>query len=82
MIGKPRSHRGRNTIVIVAIVCLIALAAIYALGMMNGGDGNDEPTTKPGALGIGSPSPKASKSPKPTTSATAIPAWQKNLVKV
>ena len=44
--------------------------------------GNDEPTTNPGALGIGSPSPKASKSPKPTTSATAIPAWQKDLVKV
>ncbi len=32
VIGKPRGHRGRNTIVIVAIVCLIALAAIYALG--------------------------------------------------
>ena len=59
VIGKPHSHRGRNTIVIVAVVCLIVLAAIYALGMMNGGDGNDEPTTKPGALGIGSPSPSA-----------------------
>jgi cytoskeleton protein RodZ len=82
VIGKPRGHRGRNTIVIVAIVCLIVLAAIYALGMMNGGHGNDEPTTKPGALGIGSPSPKASKTPKPTTSATATPAWQKNLVKI
>ena len=68
VIGKPHSHRGRNTIVIVAIVCLIALAAIYALGLLNGDGGNDEPTTKPGALGIGSPSPKASKSPKPTAS--------------
>ena len=82
VIGKPRSHRGRNTIVVVAIVCLIALAAIYALGMMNGGDGNDEPTTEPGALGIGSPSPTASKTPKPDKTATAIPAWQKNLVKI
>jgi cytoskeletal protein RodZ len=82
VIGKPHSHRGRNTIVIVAVVCLIALAAIYALGMMNGGDGGDEPTTKPGALGIDSPSPSASTSPKPEASGTAIPAWQKNLVKV
>ena len=39
VIGKPHSHRGRNTVVIVAVVCLIALAAIYALGMMNGGGG-------------------------------------------
>ena len=82
VIGKPHGHRGRNTIVIIAIVCLIALAAIYALGMMNDGDGNDEPTTKPGALGIGSPSPSPSKSPKPEESSTAVPAWQKNLVKI
>jgi cytoskeleton protein RodZ len=49
---------------------------------MNGGGGGDEPTTKPGALGIDSPSPSASTSPKPEASGTAIPAWQKNLVKV
>ena len=82
VIGKPHSHRGRNTIVIVAIVCLIALAAIYALGILNGSGGSDEPTTKPGALGIGSPSPSASKTPKPSTTATAISASQKNIVKV
>jgi cytoskeleton protein RodZ len=82
VIGKPHSHRGRNTVVIVAIVCLIALAAIYALGMMNGSNASDEPTTKPGALGIGSPSPSPSKSPKPEASSTAVPAWQKNLVKI
>jgi cytoskeletal protein RodZ len=81
VIGKPHSHRGRNTIVIVAIVCLIALGAIYALGLRNGG-GSDEPTTNPGALGIGSPSPSPSTSPKPTPSPTGVPAWQKNLVKV
>jgi cytoskeleton protein RodZ len=81
VIGKPHSHRGRNTIVIVAIVCLIALGAIYALGLRNGG-GSDEPTTNPGALGIGSPSPSPSTSPKPTSSPTGVPAWQKNLVKV
>ncbi len=37
VIGKPHSHRGRNTIVVVAVVCLIALAAIYALGLRNSG---------------------------------------------
>jgi transcriptional regulator with XRE-family HTH domain len=82
VIGKPRSHRGRNTVVIVAVVCLIALAAIYLLGTMNGGDGGGEPTTEPGALGIDSASPSPSQSPTPKATATGIPAWQKNLVKV
>ena len=82
VIGKPHGHRGRNTIVIVAIVCLIALAAIYALGMLNDSGGNDEPTTQPGALGIDSPSPSPSATPKPSPSSTAVPAWQKNLVKI
>jgi len=82
VIGKPRSHRGRNTIVVVAVVCLVVLGAIYALGMMNGDGDDDEPTTKPAALGIGSPSPSPSKSPKPEESSTAVPAWQKNLIKL
>ncbi len=82
VIGKPHSHRGRNTVVIVAVVCLIALAVIYALGLMNGGDGGDEPTTTPDALGIGSPSPSPSASPKPKPSATGVPAWQKDLVRI
>ena len=64
VIGKPHSHRGRNTIVIVAIVCLIALAAIYALGLLNDDGGNDEPTTKPGALGIGSPFAQGEQEPQ------------------
>jgi cytoskeleton protein RodZ len=81
VIGKPQSHRGRNTIVIVAVLCLIALAAIYVVGLLNG-DKSEEPTTKPGALGITSPAPKASTTPKPTSTAKAIPAWQKNLVKL
>jgi cytoskeleton protein RodZ len=80
VIGKPHSHRGRNTIVILAIVCLVVLAAIYALGMDSGK--SDEHQTKPGALGIASPSPKASKTPQPSASPTGVPASQKNLVKV
>jgi cytoskeleton protein RodZ len=84
VIGKPRGHRGRNTIVIVAVVCLLVLGAIYALGMMNGGGGSDEPTTRPAALGIGSPSasPSPSKTPEPGASSTAVPAWQRNLVRI
>ena len=81
VIGKPRSHRGRNTIVFVAIICLLVLGVIYALGMDWGG--GEEPVTKPGALGISkSPSPKASKTPKPSATKTATPAWQKNLVSI
>jgi transcriptional regulator with XRE-family HTH domain len=81
VIGKPLSHRGRNTIVLVAIVCLVVLGAIYAIGIWNGG-GEDEPTTEPPALGIESVSPSPSKSPKPQPSSTGVPAWQKNLVRV
>ncbi len=80
VIGKPRSHRGRNTIVILAVVCLVVLAVIYALGMDSGT--SEEPPTTPDALGIVSPSPTASKTPKPVASKTAIPAWQRDLVKV
>jgi cytoskeletal protein RodZ len=61
IIGKPRSHRGRNTIVFVAVMCLLLLAVIYVLGMQRGGDASTP--TKPGALGIASPSPSASTTP-------------------
>ena len=71
VIGKPRSHRGRNTIVFVAVICLLVLAVIYVLGMNS--DKDAEPPTKPGALGITSPSPTASKSPSPKASATVKP---------
>jgi cytoskeleton protein RodZ len=81
VIGKPHSHRGRNTIVIVAVLCLVALAAIYIVGLLNG-DTTEEPTTKPGALGLSSPSPKTTTTPKAESSAKAVPAWQKNLVKL
>ncbi|MEI6727076.1 MAG: RodZ domain-containing protein, partial [Actinomycetes bacterium] len=80
VIGKPRSHRGRNTIVIVAVICLLVLGVIYVLGMRS--NKTDEPGTRPGALGISSASPKASTSPKPSSSTSAVPAWQKNLVKL
>jgi cytoskeleton protein RodZ len=63
MLGAPRSHRGRNTVVFVAIICLLVLGVIWILG--RGGD--TQPPAKPGALGItsASPSPSASKSAKP-----------------
>lgn len=82
VIGKPRSHRGRNTIVLVAVLCLVALAAIYVVGLLNNDSSPDEPTTKPGALGIASPSASPSKTPKPDKTSSGIPAWQKNLVKL
>jgi len=65
MLGAPRRHRGRNTIVFVAVICLLVLAVIWILGR-----GAETPqSTDPGALGImstsPSPSPSASKSAKP-----------------
>jgi len=61
MLGAPRSHRGRNTVVFVAVICLLVLGVIWILGR---GTETRSPT-KPGALGIVSPSP----SPSPSASA-------------
>ena len=63
MLGAPHSHRGRNTVVFVAVICLLVLGVIWILGR----DSDTQPSTKPGALGITSPSPSpsASKSANP-----------------
>ena len=68
MLGAPRGHRGRNTVVFVAVICLLVLGVIYVIG--RGGD--PQPSTKPGALGITSPSPSASKSAKPQKTAKPV----------
>jgi cytoskeleton protein RodZ len=70
MLGAPRSHRGRNTIVFVAVICLLVLGVIWILGR----DTATPPSTEPGALGITSesPSPSASTSAKPQNSATPV----------
>lgn len=80
VIGKPLSHRRRNTLAFVAVACLLVLAAIYVLGLntedagKNGGTGID-----PGVLSP-SPSPSVSltMSPKPSTS----PSVAKDVVRL
>jgi cytoskeleton protein RodZ len=70
MLGAPHGHRGRNTIVIVAVVCLLVLGVIWILGR-----GGDTPqSTQPGALGITSPSPSpsASRTAKPQKTTTPV----------
>lgn len=70
MLGAPRRHRGRNTVVFVAVICLLVLGVIWILGR-----GSDmQPSTKPGALGITSPSPSpsASNSAKPQQTTTPV----------
>jgi len=70
MLGAARSHRGRNTVVFVAVICLLVLGIIWILGR-----GSDtQPSTKPGALGITSPSPSpsASKPAKPQKTTTPV----------
>jgi cytoskeletal protein RodZ len=69
MLGAPRSHRGRNTVVFVAIICLLVLGVIWILG--RGGD--TQPLNKPGALGITSPSPSPSASKSATPQNTPAP---------
>ncbi len=73
MLGAPRSHRGRNTIVFIAVICLLVLGVIYVLGMGDGGEGN-EPITQPSALGLDSTSPKPSAKPTVSPSKSATPA--------
>ena len=70
MLGAPRSHRGRNTVVFVAVICLLVLGVIWILGR----DSDMQPSTKPGALGITSPSPSpsASNSAKPQQTTTPV----------
>jgi transcriptional regulator with XRE-family HTH domain len=68
MLGAPRRHRGRNTVVFVAVICLLVLGVIWILGR-----GSDTPpSTKPGALGITSPSPSVSKPAKPQKTTTPV----------
>jgi cytoskeleton protein RodZ len=69
VIGKPHSHRGRNTLVFVAILCLLALGVIWILG--RGGE-QRTPQTHPSALGLGSPTPSPSASASPSQAATAV----------
>ncbi len=79
MLGAPRSHRRRNTIVVVAVVCLLALAAIWVLGEKSQ---PADPTTEPGVLGITSTSPSPSPSPSPSVSTTASPRPAKGEVRI
>lgn len=70
VIGKPYSHRGRNTLAFIAVACLLVLAVIYVLGLNSedgtqGGGGIDAGVLSP------SPSPTASAKASPTASATA-----------
>lgn len=60
IIGARRRHRGRNTVLLVAVLCLFVLAVIYILGL-NGQEGTP-PTTQPDALGLLSPSPSTAAS--------------------
>ena len=69
MLGAPRSHRGRNTVVFVAIICLLVLGVIWILGRGT----ETQPSTKPGALGITSPSPSPSPSKSAKPQKTAAP---------
>jgi cytoskeleton protein RodZ len=75
---RPRVHRRRNTLLFVALVCLLILGVLYALGL--GREAVEEaPPTRPDVLGITSPSPSpgddvtASPSPSPTATRTPVP---------
>lgn len=70
-LGKPRSHRGRNTLAFAAVVCLLVLAVVYLLGL--GKHHTPQPKTNPNAIGITS-------TPTPTNTVThsAAPVVARN----
>lgn len=74
---RPRVHRGRNTLLFVAVLCLLILAVLYALGLGRE-QAQEAPPTRPEALGIESASPSPTKSPtataSPSPTATKAPA--------
>ncbi|MCX6363760.1 MAG: DUF4115 domain-containing protein [Actinobacteria bacterium] len=75
MLGAPRRHRGRNTVVFVAVICLLVLGVIWILGR-----GTDtQQSTNSGALGITSSSPSPSTSPSAKPPKTAAPVVQGEL---
>lgn len=63
-LGKPRSHRGRNTIVFVAVICLLVLGVIWILGRNQSPE--SQLPSQPDDLGLTSSSPTPSPSPIPT----------------
>ncbi|HET6493863.1 MAG TPA: RodZ domain-containing protein [Thermoleophilia bacterium] len=71
VMGPPRSHRGRNAVLFVAVTCLLALGVIYALSLGDGTEGGT-PATQPDPLGIASPSASAKPSPRPSKTAPAV----------
>ena len=76
VIGKPHSHRDRNTLVFVAVICLLVLGVLIVLGR---GGGQKTPQTSPSALGIGSPTPTTTPS---THASQAATDKLKNVVRV
>jgi cytoskeletal protein RodZ len=64
---RPRVHRRRNTLLFVAVLCLLILAVLYALGLGRE-QARETPPTRPDALGIESASPSPEASPKATAS--------------
>lgn len=80
MLGAPRSHRGRNTIVFIAVICLLVLAVMYVLGLGGNNGGSNVPITQPSALGITSPSPGTSSTPSVKPSPPVKPVT--NVVRV
>lgn len=76
---RPRVHRRRNTLLFVAVLCLLILAVLYALGLGRE-QAQEAPPTRPEALGIESASPSPATSPEATASpsptATEAPADQ------
>ncbi len=65
MLGAPRSHRGRNTVVFVAVICLLVLGVIWILGRNGGDTSPPRPSPVPSASRV--PSPHGQRAtPKPS----------------
>ncbi len=76
-LGKPYSHRGRNTLAFAAVVCLLVLAVFYLLGLNKHNNNGNSPKSNPGTIGLTS-SPKTPSTPASSASSTPPPVVSTN----
>jgi cytoskeleton protein RodZ len=75
-LGKPYSHRRRNTLAFVAFACVLVIIVLIVVGNKQGGT-NTPPKTNPDAIGLSS-SPSASPKTTPSSAATTTVASSLN----
>lgn len=82
-LGKPYSHRRRNTLAFVAFACVLVIIVLIVVGGNNKNGTNTPPKTNPDAIGLsGSPSASPKTTPSSTASTPAAPSLTRAVLRV